>query len=249
VSESLERRYVCVSGTHAPDGVRSFVAVLAYPSRRDWTKRKQFVMALRALDYRRFVREGGARRDVPAAIQRIKSQQIVGQLNRGFRKIGQRLSAGSVAYSMIFSGKRIRYDSPALDGPVGMEVRAPKTVTDALNELLKSKAQNTAKPYFDSGAALSNAMHRIWAESLPVLHLAIMLFQVVESYNSKSSLPLGEILPCLILRHGWFGSGLISAESLRTRLHQAVPTFKLRKAVRLLPTENAARAYLLRPRM
>jgi hypothetical protein len=238
MSEWLELRYISVNGIHAQDGVRSFLAVLAYPSRQEWTKRKQFVMALRALEYRRLATQDGARRDVPRAIRRIKNQQIVGQLNRGFRKIGVRLSAGSVAYGMVFSGKRIRYDAPASDGSVGVEVHAPKSVTEALNELLKSKAENTAKPYFESGAALSNAMHRIWALSLPVLHLAVVLFQNVEFCKGKSSAPLPDILLYLIVRHTWFGSALRFAETLRTRLYEEVPTFKSEKAICLLPTEN-----------
>jgi hypothetical protein len=139
---------------------------------------------------------------------------------------------------MVFSGKRIRYDAPASDGSVGVEVHAPKSVTEALNELLKSKAENTAKPYFESGAALSNAMHRIWALSLPVLHLAVVLFQNVEFCKGKSSAPLPDILLYLIVRHTWFGSALRFAETLRTRLYEEVPTFKSEKAICLLPTEN-----------
>jgi hypothetical protein len=238
-----ELQYVRVSGNQAQDGVRSLFAVLAYPSPREWKKRERFVMAMSALEYERFVQQGGSRRDVPAGIRRMKNQQIVGQLSRGFRKIAVRLSAGSVAYGMVFSGTYIPYDAPAPDGSLGLAVHAPKAVTEALKELLKSKAENTSKPYFESGAALCNAMHRIWALSLPVLHLAVALFPIVEFYTGKSSAPLPRILPCLIAQPTWFGSALRFAETLRTRLHEKVPTFKSGAAICLLPAEDASGAF------
>jgi hypothetical protein len=242
-----------VQGHHAHDGVLSFYAVLAYPSLNEWDKRKQFVMAIKALEYKRDVANGGNRKAVPDAYRRIKNQMIVGQMNRGFRRIGRRLSAGSMAYCISLSGTKIPNeilpnDILASDGSLGRIGIAPNTVNKAAEMLLVDMAFRKKVPlhlYKKSGASEPNIKHRIWASSLPVLHLAVMLYQNVGVIFNRSNAELHDALLYLSHNNKWFGPALIHAEKLRLLLPEKVPTFVPAKAVCLLPTEDDSKAYLL----
>jgi hypothetical protein len=68
----------------AHNGVWAFYAVLAYPWRKDRKKRRQFVVAMKAAKYKRDLKQGLDRRNLPKAYK-IKNEKIVGQMNRGFR--------------------------------------------------------------------------------------------------------------------------------------------------------------------
>jgi hypothetical protein len=236
-SQTAEVLRVCVN-----DGVLLLYAVLAYPSRNDRKKRTQFVMAMKSFEYKRRVKEGCDRRAVPAAYRRIRNEKIEGQMNRGFRRIGWRLSAGSMAYCMVLSGSRIAYDVPAADGSLGLIIDAPRTVNQAAKRLQedKDKKKNAVSPNHTVECGMVNVKHRVWASSLPVLHLATALYQNVGAIMNASNAEMPDALISLTRKDKWLGPALVWAESLRLRLPEKVPTFAPEKAICLLPAEDGS---------
>jgi hypothetical protein len=247
-NEAAEVRYVCAKGPCVYDGVLSLYAMVAYPSRKEWDRRTDFVRALRALEFKKLLAQGRDRTTVPPAYRQFKNEKILGQLNRGFRRIGWRLSAGSMAYSMIFSGARIPFDVPATDGRLGIQIDAPSTVNRAAEMLLADMAIRKKVPlhiYERSGASQPNIKHRIWASSLPVLHLAVVLHQNVGVIMNASNAQLHDALILLTQKQKWFGPALVMAERCRSLLPSKIPTFLPQNAVCLLPAQNLSELYLL----
>jgi hypothetical protein len=110
----------------------------------------------------------------------------------------------------------------------GVRLEAPNTVNKASLALWKTRARKTDDPY----AACCNLKHRIWASSLPVLHLAIVLYLQVFRIGNRL-----DAIARLIRDPQWLGAALVTAEGVRVRLPSRVPTFDPDNAVRLLPAE------------
>ena len=124
-------------------------------------------------------------------------------------------------------------------------------------QIYVEKQQNREIEWDDP--ALPNAKHRVWAESLPVLHLAmtnpITVKIVGEILNHRLNARSKDIERELLDSHhepDWLREALEDAENLRPILGDMLGTdpvdplgrgFMPEKAIRLLPTSDPKQAY------
>lgn len=187
-------------------GAIGYLAVLAYPDRSEWNKRDEFVRAAKALLLQISIKRGYPRRKVPPEYRRYRSAKTDGVLGKGFRRIyDRRLIAALIAERTLppfqFSIARL------LRGLVAGEERRHKSLE------IKS--------------ALDNRYHRIWAESLPVLHLTLV---IVDELQKQSENPMR-----LIYNHSWLVRSLKEAEQLVPLLQTHIPSFHPERAICLIP--------------
>ena len=147
-------------------GVIAYYAVLACPHRDQVAKRRGFEQAGVATWMKEFGAELG-RKSVPASWTRFKNEKIEGAFRLGFKRIAKRLSAGLVGWNIVLSGS---YEADTPNGKVGLIIPGAPTIPKAIQAYVTSMGTQTAIALHE---AVKNATHRVWAESLPVLHLAM----------------------------------------------------------------------------
>jgi hypothetical protein len=190
-------------------GATMYLAVLAYPATKDWKKRDKFMKAVRA-----WMLKAQPRRWVKSE-DKLRPRDIRATMNRAFWRIdSRRLRAGEIALGLI--GNATGQRNPgllAMRRLLGGRLDGffPRSVRQALGAV---SAADTDR--------IANAMHHVWAESLPVLHLAM-------------ALPSGQIGRKLIIDPSWVAKSLHDAEFWRSFTH----VFAIRHgcaAVQLLPS-------------
>jgi hypothetical protein len=210
--------WLCGDESQSQDSVLRLYSVLAYPGHREKKCRRQFELALNAWKFRQTRNLGHVPHQVPLAVRKMKIQQIEGQLNRGFRRIGWRLSAGSMGYCKVFSGKSVIELSKQLQAD-------------------KDKRFNLDSPNHTIDGGAVNIRNREWMTSLPVLHLAIAFYSFVGVFMNHYGCSLGEALINLSFRKKWLGPMLEQAESHRIRLPEMVSSFDSSRAIRVRSAE------------
>jgi hypothetical protein len=162
-------------------GVPTFYALLAYPSQRELLRREEFRDALRADMLKAAIAVGSKRSQIPERYRRFKNEKICGVIRRGFRRISRRLTAGSMGYCICLALCVTRKE--------GETLQVPSTVNKAAGAVCVDKAMKTKKINLklDLGTEGVNIKHRVWAESLSVLHMAIALYPLAVRGGSAFS--------------------------------------------------------------
>ncbi len=257
-------------------GVISYFAALAYPKAEDSHKAEEFVEVLTTWRLRCCVPyTQHVTIDISQKYSRMRT--LRNKISKHFRCLERRLTAASIAWSLHwnrFLAQSVPQSSdfsyrlelpPELGGTVQAHLRrGPTTINKAVQTLADSGMKNPSGLVLaaSTGMALRgksvqteaavNIKHRIWAESLPVLHLAIALLQQVEGMfvgnaisQAKTSpkekaeeTPTEDKLLLLLSKTEWLVPTLNYAESLRTFLPTFIPTFLPEKAIRLLPPKS-----------
>jgi hypothetical protein len=252
LSEAAETRFIPTEGINAYHGASVFLAVIAYPERSEWPKRKEFVTAARAFGLKDYIAHGGNRKMILPKFRRLKNEKIAGILSKAVRRMAARLSAASMAMCMILDGAKIPFEESLPGKPVGVVLRGPNSVFKAANALLRDREAHQGV-YLEPHSGAANILHRRWVSSLPVLHLALALpvhkFAVATLKQAGASGALRELSVELALlwiyKPDWLGQALAYAEKMRHMLPVRIPPFRLENAISLLPTEDLTQAYLL----
>ncbi len=225
-------------------GVIAYYAVLAYPKRSELEKRVAFSKALIATWMKAFA-GGLGRKSVPNFYTGFKNEKIEGTLRLGFRRLARRLSAGTIGWSIVLGGT---WEGSGPDGTAEVVVPGPCTIDQAMRGYVGRRGTDE-----ETETAVKNTTHRVWAESLPVLHLAMknpIVVRIMEDrLNSKgacASKPtfIDEDLLNSIYEPQWLRESLEGAEELRPTLGDRLGNdphdplgrgFKPEEALRLLP--------------
>jgi hypothetical protein len=138
-----------------------YYAVLAYPDRVELERRRQFSGALVAMRVKEFARQLGGRQNAPAIYTGFKNEKIYGALRRGWKRLAKRLTAGQVGWNILLSGT---YEASTADGKKEVAVPGANTIEMAMKSYVRM--QGREHRYGDQ-EAVKNAIHRVWAESLP----------------------------------------------------------------------------------
>lgn len=233
-------------------GVLAYYAVLAYPKRSEMAKREAFFMAMKAMRIKEFAEiVPGVRKNIPPIYTGLKNERIYGAIRRGWGRLLRRIRAGVAGWCVVLNEKPFLFDAPELTGERGFILRGPNTVNKVLNAIVAGGSG-------DPNEATANAVHRIWAESLPVLHLAMrnpVTVKIVEELvnsgdtnasETSASRQLNKALLDSIYETGWLRQSLEVAEELRLTLPGLLGTktddhlnrgFKSEFATRLIPHE------------
>jgi hypothetical protein len=220
-------------------GVILYYAVLAYPHPPDRERRVRFARALEAY---RFKKCGAKRNVVPSLYRKLKSEKVSDTIDMGFRRIAlRRLNAAQIGHLLCLDGLPVPYENPKPGGPEGVIHRIDvKTVNAAVKFYIEYREKRGRHAEPDSARA--NAEHRVWADSLPVLHLAIALWQELPRWEEACTCPrlLPQVLLWGIWVTTWLRPALTYAEGLRLSpyVHEHIPTFRPQEAIRLLPAQN-----------
>ncbi len=226
-------------GKAAHLGAIAYLAVLAYPNQKEWPKRDAFVECAKAWVSKEYMDRGGDRAKVLLKYRRYKREKIYkhGPLNRAFYRIENwRQPAALMARWVMlqgveFGGGRI----PSKTVPDGIPFKsmriltAASTITQGAGKLGDLKAIGLPRDR-------ENAIHRIWASTKPVLHLALAFPFHNPRYRSSKKKHMIDTLR-LIEDPRWLLPSLRFAECLLLELPQVFPSFDTAKAVRLLPAE------------
>lgn len=244
-----EKIYINVSDSRV--GVLLYYAVLAYPDARDSLKRRAFVEAMAARQVKELSRQIGSRENIPKFYTSFKNEKIQDAFRRGCTRLARRFSAGTIGWSIRVAAQTLAYDVAAPDGPKFLLLTGAKTLNSAIRAYVENKESRTID--WDDHS-LANAKHRVWAESLPVLHLAmtnpIVVKIIQEQLNTGKKIATKRIDTDIfdsIIEPAWLADSLDEAESLRPILGQELGTkpghptqrgFLPERALRLLPTSH-----------
>jgi hypothetical protein len=239
-------------------GVLLYYAVLAYPQRSEWPKRRAFIEALIAMRFREFAVQGVKRADIPDHFRRYKKEKMLCRFRLGWKRVDRRINAALMAWCIYLNGKHHLFESPTADGKVGIYLQGPNTVNAVVRALVASRPKSSNPAHLESESAEANVAHRIWAESFPVLHLAMenpITLKVVEALISgqpPSEKHVAKELFDSLHEPTWLRATLEDAENLKAVLSESLGShpsdprglgYKSERAISILPTENAALAY------
>ena len=232
MAKDAEVTDIPIDGVPAHLGAIAYLAVLAYPSREDWSKRNKLLDATKAWlikDY--YIPHGGDRTRIKVNYLTARPRDYHSTLAQAIYRIqAWRLPAAMMARWIMLHGVRV--------GPFVINVHNPKdkrwaptgvsAAAERMAELLD--AQRSEWQHYrsrtDVGWECPNVLHRVWASTLPVLHLALA-FPFGKGQKTDPFL--------LVHKPFWLGPALLHAELARQSLREQIPTFDPQKAVRLLP--------------
>jgi hypothetical protein len=260
-ADSPEKIYVNVLEPSGPiGGVLLYYAILAYPNRSDRQKRREFVEALAAMRFKEFAVQGASRKDIPPYYRSFKREKMLSRMNLGWKRVDRRIHAGIMGWCIYLNEKQYCYPTPTPDGKVGIVLRGPNTVNKAVRAFVASRQGGSDPVHLALEPALANVAHRVWAESLPVLHIAMenpITIKIVEAQvrtGPPSAKQIAKDLFDSIHEPCWLREALEDAENLKSVLPEKLGThpddprglgYKSERAISLLPTEYPALAYRL----
>jgi hypothetical protein len=258
-ADAAEVIHVNVKEPSGPMGaVLLYYAVLAYPGHNEWPKRRVFIEAMVAMRFREFAVQGARREHIPLFYRRYKREKMLCRIRLGWSRVDRRISAAIMGWCIYLNQKHHRFETPTVDGKVGIYLRGPNTVNDVIRTFVASR-QNSSKPtHLESESAAANVAHRIWAESFPVLHLAMenpITLKIVEAQVSGRQVAEKEMAKDLfdsVHEPTWLRGTLEDAENLKSVLPEKLGThsddprglgYRSERAISLLPTEYPALTY------
>lgn len=174
----IERTVIPTSGCEAHLGAAAYLAVLAYPSKGEWDKRTAFVEAWKACLLKKYANNfpirSHKRYTIYAKYRKLPNQKINNVINNGVNRIAtRRFTADRICREQIYlSPSAIRTMAQALGMVFGArhaDVRHPKGNIRAV------QGREAARHGGDARFPTAREKSRIWAESKPVLHLAMAL--------------------------------------------------------------------------
>jgi hypothetical protein len=209
-------------------------ATLAYMNQVD--DREKFILAVRSSQRKGLMKPQGIRLPdtLRAAFPKMRERKAQGAWNMGRKRIHHRVTMGSLGWA-VFAGDGVRYlySEPTADGKIGLELHGVGSLTKGVREILRQKREGGV--HVDPDTSAANEMH-LWAESIPVLHLAMAVYTKFEAFDPNLS--GDEKLFCLLHTADWLFDTLKFAEQLRPILHGRIPRFDPNKALRLIPSES-----------
>ena len=239
-------------------GVLLYYAVLAYPDSSEWHKRRAFVDSMVAMRFREFVVQGAKRSAVPPDFRRFKREKMLCGINLGWKRVQRRIDAAIMGWCICLNGRSYPYDAPTPEGKIGLVLRGPKTVNEMIRTYLANRCGTPDAVNLQEESALANISHRVWAESFPVLHIAManpITVKIVEDkVNSvrPTEKQIAKDLFDSIHQPTWLFKALEDAEALKCTLRERLGIdagdsrdfgFKPETAIRLLPTEDPSIAF------
>jgi hypothetical protein len=160
---------------------------------------------------------------VPREYRKKTNRKYQGLINKGMRRVDARLTAGNIAARFCFSGfgipasrlgKRssvidpeerlsripITFRGPYVEGNQGIAFIGPRTVREALRDAINVRDTKRGTPHYgdtpESGLddAIENHRRSLWTPSIPVLHLAMALFDEFCNFPKGYGTPGAEFL-------------------------------------------------------
>ncbi len=252
-------------GKDAHLGAIAYLAVLAYPDRKEWSKRDGFMKASKALLLKAAIKKGYPRKKIPREYSGFKKDAIKGTLRQGFRRINdRRMYAAEMARGMLFHNLRvgpfqIETDMPSLNrATIAVAKASGRTSADRKGWAGKFNPDRYPRLDLEKCSMLAKeppprtVRRRVWKETLPVLHFAMALLQ-----RWKQLLADDMSETSLFWDPAWLPQAVFIAEPLRIGILPArfptgernVPAFDPDRTVQLVPAEgwDTLRASLSHP--
>jgi hypothetical protein len=238
---------VPIEVTDSRAAVTTYYAILAYPDVAQLARRRIFRKALQDTWVKAFSRIMG-RKIVPSSYTFLKNERIYSTLQLGIHRIVRRLGAGTIGWSLVMHG-----DWQASEHSVQVTVPGSRTLDQALRSYIGKRRSEQ-----ETETALKNANHRIWGQSLSVLHLAMknpVVLKIVENrlnrevMENPGPVDVFEDLVNSFYDPHWLLDSLRGAEELRLTLGDQLgsnPQDPLRRgfwpdrAIRLIPLRLSA---------
>ena len=218
-------------------------AFLAYPEKENWAKRERFILEMKAEMYQTHKELGGDAHNVPRGfLQRIDwktgEQPAIRKRREDYLKRRRRLIRGGfgLGFKRIFQRRIIAggaavaawqlADSPERAGVIVQENLFKSWLQKEDNRYIGDDEQRAVRFRDFKGS--------VWAESVPVLHLAAALHIAFLQYRPE--IPRTEKLPFMLKDPSWVRGTLVYADSkLLPEFDTWIPDFRVARAIRLMP--------------
>ena len=257
-TEEAETVHILVREPSGPlGGVLWYYAALAYPTSSEWPKRRKFVEAMMAMRFKELAVQTGSRKRIPPYFRRFKREKMLCGISLGWKRVARRIDAAVMGWCICLNGKQHPYPVPTPDGKLGVILHGPNTVKTAVRAYVESRQMAPDPVFVAIEPALANVSHRVWAETLPVLHVAMSnptTVKIIEAQANNVPLAKGQVAKDLfdsIHEPAWLRKAIEDAEDLRLTLRQRMGTepddrrksgFRPDTAMRLLPTDDPSKA-------
>jgi len=173
------------------------------------------------------------RQTFPASDLQMKNQRINGLNHKGMKRVANRILAGYWAWSLCSNGMPTLGPNPTTSSGLGIgQIDGMTTLGEGIRTYLSQK-QDTTGVHVHEESSRKNAWNLIWSESMPVLHLAVPLYILVQGSEEN----LRRRVEDLILNPYWIVRALIAAEYWRAKLSDCIPLFDPQKGVYMRPKE------------
>jgi len=208
-------------------GAAAYLAVLAYPAPEEWANRDKFIEAVKAHLLKWARRCGCPGKRIAKKYRGFPNKRIDQVLSRALRRIWRwRMPAGMAGNWMLADGAR--FGPVVLPGKIlvrTITLRAPGCPWRAMN-VIQKLAEKRDGAQREQDSAVRDLYRRIWVTSLPVLHLAMPIVQLLNTPGDPMR---------FIFDPSWVGAALGSSARLMEYLPQKIRSFDPRKAIRLFP--------------
>ncbi|PCJ72020.1 MAG: hypothetical protein COA62_05570 [Rhodobiaceae bacterium] len=239
--EPRETSYFSLKQENLRESVLALYAVIAYPERSDIPKRNNLVAAGKAWLTKAYIRNGGDRSKTVPRFRQTPNQQIDGQLNMAFGRIyKRRIRAALIADQIImrefgFGGDTLESARFTLVDPDGRGWRFSPTEQDPTQRATVTSVIRDFSHQLGGAENTSNTMHRVWAESLPILHLAMQLkVEMSKPYPGDGT---RHKLLSLLVNPDWISDALWEAERRRIMVCAMMLKIGPQHMVRIMPKE------------
>jgi len=222
-SESAETTGIPTKGKFAHQGAMAYLSAIAYPDIADWTKRDEFIAALRAKFGKLYISHGGNREKIRTEYRKLPNRKINNTIAKArYRIVSRRLPAAMILKEFIFR-RLIWLKLQSQELPV--KKKANPTITSISKMLARQLrrgrsgnlgARKEDHPDFDWEIHEDNFMGRVWSSSKPVLHLS---FALLEAVAADFPTHAGEFqMLKMVHEPKWLDFAVEKAEILRSRL-------------------------------
>ena len=203
-------------------GAIAYLAILAYPSRAEWRHRDNFVKAAKAWLFWRAVKRGYPKNLIKAEFvdkwrKKFGRTKADAAIDRAYNRIASRQLPAAAMFRWIkFHGFQIKLQFNSSKGVRFKNLPLKLGYKGIPDQEGKRLSVNKAAEHYGGIDEIVNVKHRVWAESLPVLHLAMALENEIRRFKDHPPDNLKRHpLDYLILDPSWLPKALKQAEMIR----------------------------------
>jgi hypothetical protein len=217
-------------------------AFLAYPEKEKWTKRERFIFEMKAEMYQTYKELGGDAHNVPRGfLQRFDwrtGEPAIGKRREDYLKRRRRLIRGGfgLGFKRVFQ-RRIIAGGVALAAWQRADTQEHAAVIiqeNLYNSWLQKEDNRYIGDLEQRAVRFRDFKGAVWAETVPVLHLAAALHIAFLQYRPE--IPRTEKLPFMLKDPRWIQRTLVYADSkLLLEFGKWIPGFRVARAIRLIP--------------
>jgi hypothetical protein len=203
---------VPTKGTSAHLGAMMYLAVLAYPLRKERNQRDRLIEHMKLWLAKVAVKHNStlrAKMSPKLTLTRLRKHEQMLLTDLAFERVTKRLRAGEIAFRQWASGQQV--------GRAVLNIRNSSTAS-VYRELDRNSGEHGENDF----------RKRTWLAAMPVLHLAMVYPRDKGGFKDTFD---------LVHKPDWLPNTLKLAEAYRLALGEKIPAFKPQNSISLIPSK------------